>query len=121
MIRRPPRSTQSRSSAASDVYKRQVLEPRALNTAAAAVGSAWTASSVASRMAASGLVVVVSMVMGVLSFRFVSVLGVARQIGTTAVTCTGTSVTHLCRPGGFRWPGWLGAMWRYGSRHRALR
>src|SRR5659263_660155 len=26
MIRRPPRSTQSRSSAASDVYKRQVLE-----------------------------------------------------------------------------------------------
>src|SRR5450756_3212593 len=28
MIRRPPRSTQSRSSAASDVYKRQVLGPR---------------------------------------------------------------------------------------------
>src|SRR5450756_259307 len=27
MIRRPPRSTQSRSSAASDVYKRQVLYP----------------------------------------------------------------------------------------------
>src|SRR5450756_1234421 len=27
MIRRPPRSTQSRSSAASDVYKRQVEEP----------------------------------------------------------------------------------------------
>ena len=27
MIRRPPRSTQSRSSAASDVYKRQVLAP----------------------------------------------------------------------------------------------
>src|SRR5450756_3174947 len=27
MIRRPPRSTQSRSSAASDVYKRQVLCP----------------------------------------------------------------------------------------------
>src|SRR5450756_766667 len=26
MIRRPPRSTQSRSSAASDVYKRQVIE-----------------------------------------------------------------------------------------------
>src|SRR5450756_3085620 len=26
MIRRPPRSTQSRSSAASDVYKRQVLD-----------------------------------------------------------------------------------------------
>ena len=26
MIRRPPRSTQSRSSAASDVYKRQLLE-----------------------------------------------------------------------------------------------
>src|SRR5450756_1507296 len=29
MIRRPPRSTQSRSSAASDVYKRQVLNPYA--------------------------------------------------------------------------------------------
>src|SRR5450756_1531721 len=29
MIRRPPRSTQSRSSAASDVYKRQVLDPSA--------------------------------------------------------------------------------------------
>ena len=27
MIRRPPRSTQSRSSAASDVYKRQGFEP----------------------------------------------------------------------------------------------
>ena len=27
MIRRPPRSTQSRSSAASDVYKRQVIDP----------------------------------------------------------------------------------------------
>src|SRR5450756_2182866 len=27
MIRRPPRSTQSRSSAASDVYKRQELKP----------------------------------------------------------------------------------------------
>ena len=27
MIRRPPRSTQSRSSAASDVYKRQVDDP----------------------------------------------------------------------------------------------
>ena len=26
MIRRPPRSTQSRSSAASDVYKRQILD-----------------------------------------------------------------------------------------------
>src|SRR5450756_2452688 len=29
MIRRPPRSTQSRSSAASDVYKRQLLDLRA--------------------------------------------------------------------------------------------
>src|SRR5659263_449083 len=28
MIRRPPRSTQSRSSAASDVYKRQILDSR---------------------------------------------------------------------------------------------
>src|SRR5450756_1010810 len=31
MIRRPPRSTQSRSSAASDVYKRQDLEGAALD------------------------------------------------------------------------------------------
>src|SRR5680860_1916225 len=30
MIRRPPRSTQSRSSAASDVYKRQVDDPAAM-------------------------------------------------------------------------------------------
>src|SRR5450756_3161959 len=28
MIRRPPRSTQSRSSAASDVYKRQIVDQR---------------------------------------------------------------------------------------------
>ena len=34
MIRRPPRSTQSRSSAASDVYKRQALK-RALRTGSA--------------------------------------------------------------------------------------
>ena len=32
MIRRPPRSTQSRSSAASDVYKRQVLFRLGANT-----------------------------------------------------------------------------------------
>ena len=32
MIRRPPRSTQSRSSAASDVYKRQIPENIAENT-----------------------------------------------------------------------------------------
>src|SRR5450756_3136399 len=31
MIRRPPRSTQSRSSAASDVYKRQVLNIKAMS------------------------------------------------------------------------------------------
>src|SRR5450756_591426 len=31
MIRRPPRSTQSRSSAASDVYKRQVIEVSGLD------------------------------------------------------------------------------------------
>ena len=37
MIRRPPRSTQSRSSAASDVYKRQVAYP--VQRAAAAVYS----------------------------------------------------------------------------------
>src|SRR5680860_798518 len=36
MIRRPPRSTQSRSSAASDVYKRQVAEPRGLERDAVA-------------------------------------------------------------------------------------
>src|SRR5450756_667205 len=35
MIRRPPRSTQSRSSAASDVYKRQVLPDALLAEAAA--------------------------------------------------------------------------------------
>ena len=33
MIRRPPRSTQSRSSAASDVYKRQVEDPAITTTA----------------------------------------------------------------------------------------
>src|SRR5450756_2829732 len=32
MIRRPPRSTQSRSSAASDVYKRQVITPTQART-----------------------------------------------------------------------------------------
>src|SRR5450756_2547796 len=32
MIRRPPRSTQSRSSAASDVYKRQEHQPRLVTT-----------------------------------------------------------------------------------------
>src|SRR5450756_2160423 len=51
MIRRPPRSTQSRSSAASDVYKRQVLAPvppptgmvpRAIEVLAAAV-MVWSA------------------------------------------------------------------------------
>src|SRR5450756_3119724 len=40
MIRRPPRSTQRRSSAASDVYKRQVLPPaeRALSFAEVETG-----------------------------------------------------------------------------------
>src|SRR5450756_2702982 len=33
MIRRPPRSTQSRSSAASDVYKRQLLDRRSAHRA----------------------------------------------------------------------------------------
>src|SRR5428012_15511 len=37
MIRRPPRSTQSRSSAASDVYKRQV-EARTVDAIAGAAG-----------------------------------------------------------------------------------
>src|SRR5680860_47277 len=32
MIRRPPRSTQSRSSAASDVYKRQAMSDRSCKT-----------------------------------------------------------------------------------------
>ena len=32
MLRRPPRSTQSRSSAASDVYKRQVIESAEVHT-----------------------------------------------------------------------------------------
>src|SRR5680860_275831 len=41
MIRRPPRSTQSRSSAASDVYKRQALNDRALDEPAS--GLAWLA------------------------------------------------------------------------------
>ena len=40
MIRRPPRSTQSRSSAASDVYKRQVIDRRIDN----AVIRLWIAS-----------------------------------------------------------------------------
>ena len=37
MIRRPPRSTQSRSLAASDVYKRQVLEAEYLYADARAI------------------------------------------------------------------------------------
>src|SRR5680860_1844474 len=42
MIRRPPRSTQSRSSAASDVYKRQVFDdaPRELHERREAAASA---------------------------------------------------------------------------------
>src|SRR5680860_1372175 len=39
MIRRPPRSTQSRSSAASDVYKRQVVLGGARQTIGAAAAS----------------------------------------------------------------------------------
>src|SRR5450756_1364470 len=39
MIRRPPRSTQSRSSAASDVYKRQDLTPLFAPRAVAIVGA----------------------------------------------------------------------------------
>src|SRR5680860_1317024 len=39
MIRRPPRSTQSRSSAASDVYKRQLLGSQEHQTAWATPGS----------------------------------------------------------------------------------
>src|SRR5450756_3105574 len=49
MIRRPPRSTQSRSSAASDVYKRQVVDvpqtgPDVCADAADAVAGARTAA-----------------------------------------------------------------------------
>src|SRR5665809_159934 len=39
MIRRPPRSTQSRSSAASDVYKRQALDGRTAPFGTAPSGS----------------------------------------------------------------------------------
>src|SRR5678816_621005 len=39
MIRRPPRSTLDRSSAASDVYKRQVLDPPVPTDLGRAVGS----------------------------------------------------------------------------------
>ena len=48
MIRRPPRSTQSRSSAASDVYKRQPRRPpacgavRSVTAGRTAVRAAWT-------------------------------------------------------------------------------
>src|SRR5450756_1783128 len=38
MIRRPPRSTQSRSSAASDVYKRQIKDSE-INTKRVGIGS----------------------------------------------------------------------------------
>ena len=38
MIRRPPRSTQSRSSAASDVYKRQTLRAMAAEAADKVIG-----------------------------------------------------------------------------------
>src|SRR5450756_1667451 len=43
MIRRPPRSTQSRSSAASDVYKRQITNT--LNTAAFTVTKVYSPAS----------------------------------------------------------------------------
>ena len=42
MIRRPPRSTQSRSSAASDVYKRQNIDSRySVDEIKKAVTRAW--------------------------------------------------------------------------------
>src|SRR5665213_3994546 len=53
MIRRPPRSTQSRSSAASDVYKRQVDQN---DCAARAVGAAEVVGQHAGKRAA-GVVV----------------------------------------------------------------
>src|SRR5450756_1113507 len=47
MIRRPPRSTQSRSSAASDMYKRQVLAPgtRQSISVADTVPNEWSVST----------------------------------------------------------------------------
>src|SRR5680860_1805672 len=45
MIRRPPRSTQSRSSAASDVYKRQVAGRRGASPSAPAAGTLAGSSS----------------------------------------------------------------------------
>ena len=49
MIRRPPRSTQSRSSAASDVYKRQYFTCPSLSVLRASCASRWTKSSISSR------------------------------------------------------------------------
>src|SRR5665811_78003 len=45
MIRRPPRSTRVRSSAASDVYKRQVRRRQPAGTAAASRGRWWSGRS----------------------------------------------------------------------------
>ena len=44
MIRRPPRSTLDRSSAASDVYKRQLLEPYAGTREQRALLRGWTST-----------------------------------------------------------------------------
>src|SRR5678816_2503128 len=44
MIRRPPRSTLDRSSAASDVYKRQILNPRHSGCVTFAVRPDWNLS-----------------------------------------------------------------------------
>ena len=43
MIRRPPRSTQGVSSAASDVYKRQISEDQRISTLESALKTAFTA------------------------------------------------------------------------------
>src|SRR5665811_116994 len=45
MMRPPPRSTRVRSSAASDVYKRQLIQPAAAQVPGHLVRAAWTAEA----------------------------------------------------------------------------
>src|SRR5450756_1028084 len=61
MIRRPPRSTQSRSSAASDVYKRQLNEQHSLKNFDISIQvTALLGSSVASGIGAAAYVAIIS-------------------------------------------------------------